>query len=171
MFKLLRLAAVASLALAVSASANDIGKKLVCPVTKKQVIVAKETPMVRAGGANLYFADAASRATFLKAPERYLKTGVECPVRNIKGRANKNNRLVVNDQIVYFCCGNCSMGFAKEPNNYFFKLTDVVTGKEFEMSAEAPKVEYKGGVYFFESDKSKADFEKEPTKYAKVVLQ
>lgn len=171
MHKWLRLAALGALALSVSASADDIGKKFLDPVSQKQVTVAKETPFVVAGGTKHYFVDAKSRETFLKAPETYLKTPVDCPVRNIKSRANKNNRIVVNDQIVYFCCGNCPQGFEKEPNNYFFKLTDVVSNKEFEMSADAPKASYKGGVYFFESDANKATFEKDPAKYAKVVLQ
>lgn len=158
-------------ACAASGFADDIGKKFVDPVNKKAVTVAKETPSVALYGETLYFSDAASRTAFLKAPETYLKTPVECPVRNIKGRPNKLNRLVVNDQILYFCCAGCAEGFRKEPNNYLPKVTDPVSKKAFELFAEAPKAEHKGTLYFFENDKNKAEFEKEPGKYAGVVLQ
>lgn len=164
---------VASLALLVAATADDLGKKMVDPVTSKEVTVAKETPTVIVNGNHLYFADAKNRDAFLKAPETFLsKTKLECPVKGfpIKG-ASKTNRVVVNDQIVYFCCGNCPMAFAKEPNNFLDKVSDPVSGKEFGLSADAPKTTYKNGIYFFESNENKATFEKDPAKYAKVVLQ
>lgn len=166
--------AVTALGLAVftprGAGADDIGKKMTDPVTLKMVTVAKETPFVVVNDTRLYFADAKSRETFLKAPETYLKTPLECPVRNIKGKANKANRLVVNDQIVYFCCAACPEGFKKEPNNYLSKLTDPVSGKEFNLASDSPMAMYKGGLYYFESGANKDTFEKEPAKYAKVVL-
>lgn len=163
--------AAAALLAAVAVGADDIGKKVMDPVNNKPVTVAKETPYVRVNGTNLYFSDAASRTTFLKTPEAFLKMTQECPVRNIKGRANKSNRVVANDEIIYFCCANCPNDFAKEPHNYLFKTKDVVTGKEFSLSADGPKSTYKNGVYFFETAESKAEFDKAPEKYAKVVLQ
>ncbi len=167
----IRWAAVAALGMAVAAGADDIGKKVTDPVANKQVTVAKDTPFVVVNMERIYFADAKSREAFLKAPETYLKTPLECPVRGVKGKANKTTRLVVNDQIVYFCCAGCSMGFKNEPNNFLDKVVDPVSGKEMNLTAGAPKAEYKGGLYFFESEDNKAAFEKEPAKYAKVVLQ
>src|SRR4051794_6986908 len=75
------------------AGADDVGKKMIDPVSGKSVTVAKETPFVTVNGANLYFTDAKGRETFLKTPETYLKTPLECPVRNIKGRADKGKRV------------------------------------------------------------------------------
>lgn len=167
----LSLAAVAAFALLLPAGADDIGKKVTDPVSNKPITVAKETPFVLVNMNPIYFTDAKSREAFLKAPETYLKTPLECPVRGVKGRASKANRVVVNDQIIYFCCANCPGGFAKEPNNYVSKLNDPVSGKEFNLVADSPKAEYKGGVYYFETAENKAAFEKEPAKYAKVVLQ
>jgi YHS domain-containing protein len=166
-------ALVASVGLLVAATADDLGKKMVDPVSNKEVTVAKETPTVIVNGNHLYFADAKNRDTFLKAPETYVtKTKLECPVKGFPIRgASKTNRVVVNDQIVYFCCGNCPSAFAKEPNNFLDKVSDPVSGKEFALTADAPKSTYKNGIYFFENADNKAAFEKEPAKYAKVVLQ
>jgi YHS domain-containing protein len=161
----------AVLALAVTAGADDIGKKMVDPVSAKMITVAKETPFVVVNQTRYYFTDAKNREAFLKAPETFLKAPVECPVRGIKGKASKTNRLVVNDQIVYFCCAGCNMGFKKEPNNFLSKLNDPVSGKEFNLVADSPKVEAEGSVYFFETEENKAAFEKEPAKYIKVKLQ
>jgi YHS domain-containing protein len=163
--------AAAMLAIAVSAGADDVGKSVVDPVTNKALTVAKDQPSVVVNSNTLYFADAKNRETFLKAPETYLKNPLECPVRGVKGKANKANRVVVNDQIIYFCCGNCDMGFKKEPNNYVSKLIDPVSGKEFSLLADSPKVEQGKTIYFFESEDNKAAFEKEPAKYGKVKLQ
>ena len=104
-------ALIASLGLMVAATADDIGKKMVDPVSSTEITVAKETPTV-----------------------------------TVKG-------------------------FKKEPGNYLDKVLDPVSGKEFTISATAPNTSYKGGLYYFESDANKAAFEKEPAKYAKVVLQ
>lgn len=161
----------AVLALAVTAGADDIGKKVLDPVSNKMITVAKETPFLVVNQQKLYFTDAKNREAFLKTPEAFLKTPVECPVRGIKGKASKTNRLVVNDQLVYFCCAGCNMGFKKEPNNFLSKLNDPVSGKEFNLVADSPKVEMDGAVYFFETDENKAAFEKEPAKFIKVKLQ
>src|SRR5688500_11974184 len=118
------IAAVGLAALAISAGADDIGKQMTDPVSGKAVTVAKETAFVTVNGTRLYFVDVKSREAFLKAPETFLKAMVECPVRNLKVRANKANRVVVNDQIIYFCCANCPQAFAKEPNTYVSKLLD-----------------------------------------------
>src|SRR3712207_5468453 len=131
----LKWTAVAALGIAVAAGADDIGKKMTDPVSMKAVTVAKETPSVTVNGQKLYFENAKSRETFLKGPETYLKTPVECPVRGIKGKPSKANRKVVNDQIIYFCCAGCPQGFENEPNNYISKLNDPVSGKEFNLAA------------------------------------
>ena len=167
----IKFTAVAAMVCAVAAGADDIGKKFVDPTNNKAVTVAKETPFVRVNGQNVYFADAASRTAFLKTPEAFLKTTQECPVKNIKGRANKSNRVVVNDEIIYFCCAMCPGDFAKEPQSYLFKTRDVVSGKEFSLASDSPKSEFKGGTYFFENAANKAEFDKDGAKYAKVVLQ
>ena len=163
--------AAAALALGVTtASADDIGKTKTDPVSGKSVTVAKETPMLNVGGNKLYFADAKNRETFLKNPESFLKMPQICPVKGNPGRANKANRAVVNDQILYFCCANCAMEFQKDPS-LLGKVKDPVSGNEFSLAAGAPTATYKGSTYYFESDECKAAFEKDPAKYAKVVLQ
>ena len=162
-------ALVASLGLVVAATADDIGKKVTDPVSSKEITVAKETPTVIVNGSHLYFTDAKNRETFLKGPETYL-TKVSCPVKGFPGRPNKANRILVNDQIVYFCCANCPEAFKKEPGNFLGKVLDPVSGKEFSIAADSPKVEQGTAVYYFESDESKAAFEKEPAKYIKVKL-
>jgi YHS domain-containing protein len=167
----LNLGAALILGLAAVAGADDLGKQMTDPVSSKTVTVAKDTPYVVVNETRLYFTDARSRETFLKAPETYLKSPQECLVRGLKGKANKANRLVVNDQILYFCCANCPQGFLKEPTSYLTKLTDPVSGKEFNLASDSPKAAHKGGTYFFESEQNKAAFEKDPAKYAKVVLQ
>ena len=168
----LPLAALAAAAyFQVGAHADDVGKTKTDPVSLKPVTVAKETPSVIVNGAPLYFADAKSREAFLKAPETYLKTPLDCPVKGLKGRANKANRVVVNDQILYFCCAGCPQEYAKEPGSFTAKLRDPVSGKEMSASADSPKSIYKGGTYYFESEETKAQFDKEPVKFAKVVLQ
>jgi YHS domain-containing protein len=166
-------ALAASVGLLVTASADDIGKKVTDPVSNKTVTVAKDTPSVIVNANAVYFADANSRAAFLKSPETYLtraKTKLECPVKGFPSRANKANRVVVNDQIVYFCCAGCPQEFDKEPNNFLEKVKDPVSGNEFSVSAESPKATYKGNIYFFENADSKAAFEKEPAKFAKVLI-
>jgi YHS domain-containing protein len=150
--------------------ADDVGKKMIDPVSMKEVTVAKDTPFVAVNSKNLYFVDAKNREAFLKNPEMYLKTTLDCPVRGAKVRANKANRLLVNDQILYFCCANCPQEFQKEPGNYVSKLIDPVSGKEFNVVADSPKAMHKGGIYFFENEDNKTAFEKEPAKYAKVTL-
>ncbi len=151
-------------------AADDIGKSKVDPVTQKTVTVAKETPMLVVGGNKLYFVDAKNRETFLKNPESFLKTPQVCPVKGSPGRANKANRAVVNDQIVYFCCTNCAMEFSKDPG-ILGKVKDPVTGNEFSLAAGLASASFKGSTYYFENDTNKAAFEKEPAKYAKVILQ
>jgi YHS domain-containing protein len=167
---LLQAVAVASLVMAVGAVAEEV-KKAKDPVSGKEVVVAKETPSVIVNDATLYFTDAESRATFLKDPEKYVKTPVACPVQGKKGLPNKQNRTVVNDQIVYFCCAGCPDAFQKAPGDFVFKVTDPVSGKTLAPSADGVKAMFKGGVYFFESNENKAKFEAAPEKYAKVVLQ
>jgi YHS domain-containing protein len=162
-------AAVCVMALAAAAE-DDVGKKKTDLVTLKQFTVAKESPFVSVNMEKVYFQDAKSRETFLKNPENYLKTPLECPVRGIRSRANKANRVVVNDGLFYFCCSNCPNGFKKEPQNSVDKLVDPVSGKEFALTADAPKVEVQGALYFFESEENKAAFEKEPAKYIKVKV-
>ncbi|MCC2672851.1 MAG: hypothetical protein K0Q72_5323, partial [Armatimonadetes bacterium] len=80
-------ALITSLGLVVAATADDIGKKLVDPVSNKEVTVAKETPKVIVNGNHLYFADAKNRDAFLKAPESFLgKAKLECPVKGFPVR-------------------------------------------------------------------------------------
>jgi YHS domain-containing protein len=167
----LRWTAAAVLGLVVAAGADEVGKKVTDPVSNKMITVAKETPFVVVNLERVYFTDAKNRETFLKTPETYLKAPVECPVRGLKGKANKANRLVVNDQLVYFCCAGCANAFKNEPNSFLDKVTDPVSGKEFNLTADSPRGEHKGTLYYFESPESKETFEKEPGKYAKVVLQ
>lgn len=167
-------AAVAAITLSVGAftgaRADDIGKKKTDPVSQKVVTVAKDTPVVNVSGDKYYFADVKSRDTFLKAPESYLKKPQVCPIKGNAGLANKGNRIVVNDQIYYFCCMECPKEFAKDPS-LAGKVSDPVSGKEFSPSADGPKSTFKGSLYFFDSKESKDAFDKEPAKYAKVILQ
>src|SRR5579883_2529609 len=153
-----------SLGLAAAAGADDLGKKMTDPVTQKSVTVAKDTPTVIVNGNHLYFADAKSRDTFLKAPETYLKTMLDCPVKGFKIKANKAHRVVVNDQILYFCCDMCPQAFQKEPNTYLAMVTDPVSGQDFGLSADAPTSTYKGTIYYFENADNKGKFDKEPAK-------
>lgn len=160
----------AVLALAVTAGADDIGKKVVDPVSKKQITVAKETPFVYVFLDKLYFTDAKNRDTFLKAPENYIAK-TSCPVKGFPVKANKANRFVVNDHILYFCCNNCPEAFKKEPGNFLAMANDPVSGKEFAISADSPKTENGSVIYFFENAENKAAFDKDPAKYAKVKVQ
>ena len=50
------------------------------------------------------------------------------------------------------------------------KVLDPVSGKEFNIAADSPKVEQGTAVYYFESDANKVAFEKEPAKFIKVKL-
>jgi len=159
------------LGLGAAAAADDVGKVFTDPVNGKNMTVAKETPFVAVNAKRLYFTEAKSREQFLKNPESYLKADVECPVRGLKRKASRANRLVVNDEIFYFCCGGCPMEFAKEPNSYVSELVDPVSGKKFNLAADSPKSSYRGGTYYFESAASKESFDKDPAKYARVVLQ
>ncbi len=162
-------AALLSLAIGTAFAADDTGKKVVDPVNLKPLTVAKETPLVVVGGNKLYFTDAKNRETFLKNPESYLKTPQVCPLKGTPGRANKANRLVVNDQIVYFCCTNCAEDFKKDPS-LLGQVADPVSGKMFALAAGIPTSTYKGSIYYFESEASKAAFDKEPAKFAKVLI-
>lgn len=161
------LAAVFALALA--AGADDVGKKVTDPVSKKQITVAKETPFVVVSSERIYFTDAKNRDAFLKAPETYV-TKASCPVKGVPARPNKANRLVVNDQIVYFCCAGCPDAFKKEPGNFLSKVVDPVSGKEFSIAADSPKSVQGTAIYYFETDANKAAFEKEPAKFMTVKL-
>jgi YHS domain-containing protein len=49
-------------------------------------------------------------------------------------------------------------------------VTDPVSGQDFGLSADAPNSTYKGTLYYFENADNKGKFEKEPAKYAKVLL-
>lgn len=162
--------AAAVLALAVTAGADDVGKKVVDPVSKKEITVAKDQPFVHVFLDKVYFADAKNRETFLKAPETYV-TKTACPVKGFPVKANKTNRYVVNDHILYFCCANCPAAFKKEPGNFLAMANDPVSGKEFAISGQSPKTEKGNVIYFFENAANKATFDKDPAKYAKVKLQ
>lgn len=149
-------------------SADDVGKKMLDPVSGKEVVVAKETPYVIVYPNRVYFADGKNREAFIKAPEMYLKQA-DCPIKGLKFRPEKANRLVVNDQILYFCCANCPQEFMKDPG-LTGMVKDPVSGNEFSPAADSPKSTYKGSLYYFEDEARKTAFEKEPAKYAKVVI-
>ena len=159
----------AVVALAVVAGADDIGKKVTDPVSKKQITVAKDQPYVYVFLDKVYFTDAKNRDTFLKAPETY-NPKASCPVKGSPVSANKTNRLLVNDHILYFCCGDCPQEFRKHPGDFLAMVTDPVSGKDFSESADSPKTENGTVIYFFETAENKAAFDKEPAKYSKVKL-
>jgi YHS domain-containing protein len=166
--RFLPLALVAFALVAPARGADDVGKKMTDPVSMKQVTVAKDTPYVALYPARLYFESAKNRETFLKAPETYLKEA-ECPLKGIKSRPNKANRRIVNDRILYFCCANCPGEWEKDPSVTGMVL-DPVSGTEFSPSAESPKLAHRGTLYYFESAETRGTFEKDPAKYAKVVV-
>jgi YHS domain-containing protein len=107
-------------------------------------------------------------SAFQKAPEKYLKIVAHCPVlENPVPLIKPERRIVLNNSLYYFCCGGCHGGFMQTPDKVK-KIKDVVNGEVFEVGSTSPHLEYQGQHYLFVTDETKAQFEKEPAKYAVV---
>ncbi len=59
---------------------------------------------------------------------------------------------------------------AKKCTDTEVKLKCVVCGTDISKDAAEIKTEYKGKTYYFDSEKCKAEFEKNPEKYAKTCI-
>jgi YHS domain-containing protein len=55
--------------------------------------------------------------------------------------------------------------FRREPALYCGLLRDPVTGMRFRPSARSPRLEWKGGPYFFANDSTRAEFRRAPRRY------
>ena len=55
--------------------------------------------------------------------------------------------------------------FRRNPALYCGLLRDPVTGLRFWPGARSPRVEWKGGPYFFSSDSTRAEFLRAPQRY------
>jgi len=105
---------------------------------------------------------------FRKAPEKYLEKVSDCPVlHNPVAKISADGRLVLNNQLYYFCCAGCKDGFLQSPQ-HLKKLEDVVTQEVFPAGESSPRAEHEGQYYLFATAATKATFEKSPEKY--VVL-
>jgi YHS domain-containing protein len=78
-------------------------EKATCPVSGKEVAVGEKTPRVLVNGKPLYFCCENCPRTFAKSPERFVKDAGSCPVLGNPAVVSSMLRLVVNNQLFYFC--------------------------------------------------------------------
>lgn len=155
--------------LALPVAAEDAAQTAKDPVTGRPVKVTKETARILVNGKPVYFEDEKSREAFAKQPEKYLTSPFPCPVLTTEMAPSKQLRLVVNDTLWYFCCGDCPATALGAPAQYFKRLTDPVNGKEFVPTENSPHSIYRGSHYFFSQPESKAKFDQDPSKFARIL--
>ena len=155
--------------LALAAGAALAAKKApIDPVSKKPVKITDKTPRLLVNFDPIYFQTAANKAAFLKAPEKYLaKARAECPVRGLKTKPSKSNRLIVNGGLLYFCCTSCPSEFLKNPGDYAPPIKDPVTGEKFSLTADGPHLKIGNAHWYFATDENLAKFKADPAKYSK----
>ena len=110
-------------------------KHYVCPVTKKEGVVDKNTVFSIVDGKKYYHCCQACAPKFQAEPQKYLKklavpanvvkidkNGDEifqCPVSGEKGVVDKKTSyLDVDGKRYYFCCDKCKAKFEKDPNAF-----------------------------------------------------
>jgi len=138
------------------------------PVTGKTIPVTERTRRILVNGKPVYFESAESEARFIKEPEKYLKEPLPCPVLGSTAPPSRDARLVVNDSLWYFCCGDCTGTALGQPGQYFKKLRDPVTGKEFTVTPDSPHLLHRGSRYYFATEESRDRFAADPGKYARI---
>jgi YHS domain-containing protein len=137
-----------------------------CPVDKKPTAGSKS--VVQVNRKRTLLCSPKCAAAFRKQPEKYLDKVGDCPVlHNPVAKVAADGRLVVNNQLYYFCCAGCKEGFLQSPA-HLKKLEDVVTQEVFTVGDSSPRVDYQGQHYLFATADSKAAFEKNPDKYAVI---
>ena len=153
----------AGLAAALMALPSMAQKADLCIVDGKQQ--TKGGSVVSVNRKRLALCSRGCLAKFQKTPEKYLKTVAHCPVlENPVAMIKPERRIVLNNNLYYFCCDGCHGGFLQTPDK-IKKIKDVVNGEIFEAGSTSPHVEHQGQHYLFVTDETKATFEKEPGKY------
>ncbi len=168
-FHKLLVAAGAALALAGSLTAvrAEDPKKAKCVVSGQEINVTDKTPTITVNGEKQYFCCNNCPKAFAANPEKYIKAAGNCPVNKAgAAKVEAKERVVLNNNLFYFCCGGCPGAFAKEPAKFVKELKDPVSGKAFAVKADSPHASYKGSHFLFASAETKAEFEKDPAKYA-----
>jgi len=144
-------------------------KRVLCPVDGKNVEVAAATPTVIVNGIPQSFCAASCRDRFAAWPEKYVKGPVYCTVQpNFKGWFQVSRRVEVNHGLYYLCCDPC-VGYMREKPWFYLKeaeIRDAVSGRPFKPAESSLRSDYKGQIYLFESAETRAQFDKEPQKFA-----
>lgn len=107
---------------------------------------------VSVNGRPLAFCSERCFQRFAGSPEQYVADAGFCPVletgQPLERRPAKPDaslRVVVNNDLYYFCCGSCSAFFRVSPVHYLIgaakRLRDPVTGAWFDPDPNSPRVE------------------------------
>ena len=166
--------AAAALAAAVSfASGRPAQSETVkCIVSGKDVEVTDKTPSVSVNGQKSYFCCMNCPKAFAKEPEKYVKTAGNCPMNKAgAAKIGKESRVILNNNLFYFCCANCPKAFAADPSKGAKELTDAVTKKPFAPKTDSARSTHEGQLYVFATPENKAEFDKEPAKYAVIYAK
>lgn len=156
---------------ALSARAQSSTQKLpsrtFCTADSKGIAVTPQTLFLYVNGQPRYFCSPQCRDKFASFPEKFVKETVKCTVQpNFKGYIQTGRRAEVNNGLYYLCCEPCVGWMRDKPWLYLKELQDPVTGKWFKPAEESPRSTVDRQVYLFENAQTKADFDKEPQKYA-----
>ena len=164
-------AALLSLA-AASSVVGAAAEKGKCAVSGKEIEITEKTPRSSIQGKAVYFCCENCPKAFAKTPEKFVKGDLgKCPVQGSDAvTVDAGMRRVINNGVWYVCCPGCADSVATSPA-VLKSLNDVVSNKTFTATASSPKVEYKGQVYLFQNAETKAQFEKDPAKYALVFTK
>lgn len=106
----------------------------------------------------------------MKDPEHYLVlrgTRVPCAVHPTRAALLlPAMRERINHEIFYFSGAEARRRFLENPLRYCGYLTDPVSGARFRPDADAPRLEFGGRLYYFQSDSTRNRFGAEPGAHA-----
>lgn len=137
--------------------------------TVRKILMTTTTRPVYINGRPLGFCCPMCSWTFVITPWRYLneeKISVNCPVNKVKPAViDKEHMSWVNWELYFFSDTDAKARFDKDPLRYCGKLTDPVTGKRFQPRFWSPKIEERGRLYYFSSNKTKNQYLENPRAY------
>lgn len=159
---------LAPVALSRVAADPTAAAKVTCPVTKATFVDGPGHPGYVVDGKRVAFCCTNCPKTFAANPEKYITNDMlgNCPIMGGHNHVSAQERVVLNNQLQYFCCPGCDTAFKKDLSKYVKSLPDVVSGKDFTPAAGSPRSDYKTQVYLFDNAADKATFDKSPEKYA-----
>ena len=108
--------------------------------------------------------------TFVQGPEIWLNqlgVTVPCVVKTDRpARLDEAHRVFVNYETYYLADDEALATFRQSPWRFTGRLTDPVSEEKFTPTAESPRLDHGGRVFYFPDEKTKEAFAADPDAFA-----